>query len=483
MPSQVLTKRRVKRRQQRIRLVSKNAKRKVQSVCKHRKTAKKVMRGGGFKWTKVFDIKDKISSINPEFEKEPEVRKDVFTISINKALLSGSSYNITLTVDLDKYPGLLEDKINGPYKGIPFKYKNTPFMPEFSPHKFEGTRVERVGRTDRVTEIYSEEKSNGREDVNIILNALVYFLFRKTDMSAPIKITMLPGKTTDPLFSDKRLRIGNLGKRPDFEMVLLVGDNRRMTNKLSLMHQNFPDNGKANGQKCIVNMRLYYDSNTEFIKLVVDSHSGFSLTTPMLSDKWSLDMVKAKKVITEMKIEDKDKDAFFKELETKLTTLGQEKGTFYQGAIDYVMVPNPESEKSDYVSNVYFTFDDPTTEIINELNNDEIKLQALIDSSLQACEELKGKKSAMDDEDTKKNIKKCFTFISPEDITLDLESIKVTKREHLKHIITKHNEALEKTDDKLWTEISEMKQQLKQKHEAWIQDEQAKSNNQYYPPD
>jgi hypothetical protein len=47
MPSQVLTKRRVKRRQQRLRLVSKNAKRKVRSsVRKHRKTAKKVMRGG-----------------------------------------------------------------------------------------------------------------------------------------------------------------------------------------------------------------------------------------------------------------------------------------------------------------------------------------------------------------------------------------------------------------------------------------------------
>ena len=46
MPSQVLTRRRVKRRQQRQRLVSKNAKRKVRSVRKHRKTAKKVMRGG-----------------------------------------------------------------------------------------------------------------------------------------------------------------------------------------------------------------------------------------------------------------------------------------------------------------------------------------------------------------------------------------------------------------------------------------------------
>ena len=47
MPSQVVTTRRVKRRQQRLRLVSKNAKRKVRSVRKHRKTAKKVMRGGG----------------------------------------------------------------------------------------------------------------------------------------------------------------------------------------------------------------------------------------------------------------------------------------------------------------------------------------------------------------------------------------------------------------------------------------------------
>ena len=46
MPSQVVTTRRVKRRQQRQRFVSKNAKRKVRTVRKHRKTAKKVMRGG-----------------------------------------------------------------------------------------------------------------------------------------------------------------------------------------------------------------------------------------------------------------------------------------------------------------------------------------------------------------------------------------------------------------------------------------------------
>jgi hypothetical protein len=53
MPSQVLTKRRVKRRQQQ-RFVSKNAKRKVRSVRKHRKTAKKVMRGGLFGIEKIY---------------------------------------------------------------------------------------------------------------------------------------------------------------------------------------------------------------------------------------------------------------------------------------------------------------------------------------------------------------------------------------------------------------------------------------------
>jgi hypothetical protein len=56
MPSQVLTTRRVKRRQQRLRLVSKNAKRKVRSVRKHRKTAKKVMRGGLFENPTFFGI-------------------------------------------------------------------------------------------------------------------------------------------------------------------------------------------------------------------------------------------------------------------------------------------------------------------------------------------------------------------------------------------------------------------------------------------
>lgn len=60
MPSQVLTKRRVKRRQQRQRIVSKNAKRNVRSVRKHRKTAKKVMRGGGAIDCTAYVLYDKI---------------------------------------------------------------------------------------------------------------------------------------------------------------------------------------------------------------------------------------------------------------------------------------------------------------------------------------------------------------------------------------------------------------------------------------
>jgi hypothetical protein len=63
MPSQVVTKRRVKRRQQRLRLVSKNAKHKVRSVRKHRKTAKKVMRGGWPKKIYFGIIYDKISIV------------------------------------------------------------------------------------------------------------------------------------------------------------------------------------------------------------------------------------------------------------------------------------------------------------------------------------------------------------------------------------------------------------------------------------
>jgi hypothetical protein len=90
MPSsQVLTKRRVKRRQQRLRLVSKNAKRKVRSVRKHRKTAKKVMRGGA-------DIKSDIL-----LEGNPNT--PVIKLNLSKDTF-GSTYTLEIEIDLDVYP-------------------------------------------------------------------------------------------------------------------------------------------------------------------------------------------------------------------------------------------------------------------------------------------------------------------------------------------------------------------------------------------
>jgi len=74
MPSQVLTKRRVKRRQQRLRLVSKNAKRKVRSVRKHRKTAKKVMRGG-LTSAQIHDfVEDLDDDDGPSYRSAPEYK-------------------------------------------------------------------------------------------------------------------------------------------------------------------------------------------------------------------------------------------------------------------------------------------------------------------------------------------------------------------------------------------------------------------------
>lgn len=94
MPSQVLTKRRVKRRQQRLRLVSKNAKRKVRSVRKHRKTAKKVMRGGA-------DIK---SDIFLEGKSDTPVIK----LNISKNMF-GPNYTIKIEIDLDLYKDDVRD--------------------------------------------------------------------------------------------------------------------------------------------------------------------------------------------------------------------------------------------------------------------------------------------------------------------------------------------------------------------------------------
>jgi hypothetical protein len=111
MPSQVVTKRRVKRRQQRLRLVSKNAKRKVRSVRKHRKTAKKVMRGGiGFEWNQAFSVIDfdVFEKNNPDKGKIPRVRDDVFTLLVKKNMLS-NSYSFKFSFDLDKFPEIERD--------------------------------------------------------------------------------------------------------------------------------------------------------------------------------------------------------------------------------------------------------------------------------------------------------------------------------------------------------------------------------------
>ena len=89
MPSQVLTTRRVKRRQQRLRLVSKNAKRKVRSVRKHRKTAKKVMRGGDKRSKSIF------LETNTE---APDIK-----LNISKNIF-GNTHTLVIEIDLDVYP-------------------------------------------------------------------------------------------------------------------------------------------------------------------------------------------------------------------------------------------------------------------------------------------------------------------------------------------------------------------------------------------
>ena len=94
MPSsQVLTKRRVKRRQQRQqqRFVSKNAKRKVRSVRKHRKTAKKVMRGGGDS-VSIYGFCDKI----------PLGRRDNIKIPICIVVRQHNIYKDTIYVFFNK---------------------------------------------------------------------------------------------------------------------------------------------------------------------------------------------------------------------------------------------------------------------------------------------------------------------------------------------------------------------------------------------
>lgn len=99
MPSRVVTKRRIKRRQQR--LISKNAKRNARSVRKYRKTARKVMRGGlfgMFEWKNDFDVVDIVDIVS----NTARTRKKVFTLSVTKKISGG--YDITLIFDIDAFP-------------------------------------------------------------------------------------------------------------------------------------------------------------------------------------------------------------------------------------------------------------------------------------------------------------------------------------------------------------------------------------------
>ena len=94
MPSRVVTKRRVKRRQQR--LVSKNVKRKgrtVRTLRKHRKSVKKVMRGGEPPIIHEIFLADKPST--------PVIK---LTISLPKGIFS-SKYTFNIEINLDLYKG------------------------------------------------------------------------------------------------------------------------------------------------------------------------------------------------------------------------------------------------------------------------------------------------------------------------------------------------------------------------------------------
>ena len=414
------------------------------------------MRGGfRFSWEKTFNVQEEISSINPDIAKAPEKRTDVFTLSINKNIFLGG-YDITLTVDLDKYPGLVPtDK--GPYDGIPFKYKNYPFTMDFKPYSTRARTVDYTTVWDS-----NPEQSMGREDINIILNALVYFLFRKRDMSVPTEMEMKrhykPGFSNprrlfdDFTFNkgDNMTMINKLGLASDSNVkmsVLLGSYDTRMVSKLCILKQ-IKDNNtsdSADGKKCIVNMTLKYDKGT--IQLVVKSYTGRVLQKNSLNtEKPSED----EKVITKMKTD--DPNTFFTDLEAKLIELGKdeignekEKCTFYQGATDFVMIPNMEYI---YGTNEYFTFDEPK-EIPTELESDKAKMEAFIETSLKTCEQQWSGKTEEALTNAVKTLSyddrnKCIAFIDTAHIyRADSNKLGVVSRSTLQYIIDEHNKRLD----------------------------------------
>jgi hypothetical protein len=104
MPSRVVTKLRVKRRQQR--LVSKNVKRKartVRTLRKHRKSARKVMRGGLLNAT--------VKSVNIKVEQD--VVSEAFTLSFRKSFTNRTNTVVLeLVVDINKYEGSVSLLLN-----------------------------------------------------------------------------------------------------------------------------------------------------------------------------------------------------------------------------------------------------------------------------------------------------------------------------------------------------------------------------------
>jgi len=437
--------------------VSKNAKRKVRSVRKHRKTAKKVMRGGGYSKTIEFSVQDQISSIIPDIEKKPTLRDKAFQLTIKNHLL-GRGYDITLTVDLDKYPGLVECKGGeGPYGKLPFKYKQIPFMPEF-----EAARSWNDGRKTH----HQEEQSSGREDVNIIINALVNLLFRKDDMTLPKEFRNIGG-----VWELFRKSVDNVGKRPKFTPYVLLGnDDTRMINKLVIWKNTNAETAK--GKKCVVNMTLKHtDDDGGKIQLVVNNYTVLRIEEKgvIIKEKvWSIERSDRTKVITEMKTS--NPTDFFKGVEAKFDALVKP-GTpsiFYQGAIIFVMhdsvTNNPVANK------LYFTFDDPSKEIAADIAVDNTNFDNVIIESLDGCKSFKNirdedlQTAAMSEMETST----CNALIDPRTRYLS-EKWKLNKYDYVKYVIDKVYERLDQVDktaiDKLRPILDKLRKEQEEKQE------------------
>jgi hypothetical protein len=168
MPLRVATKRRVKRRQQR--LVSKNAKRNARSVHKLRKTAKKVMRGGlfgRFEWKKDFDVLDYVSQ-------RGRIRNNVFTLSVTKNILSG--YDITLIFDINVFPEF-NPNVFTDYAGVNLKTGDFEYHPDHN--REEGIVTVIMKLIESIGGKMNEEASNStRRSVWVRSSVPVYTITR-----------------------------------------------------------------------------------------------------------------------------------------------------------------------------------------------------------------------------------------------------------------------------------------------------------------